>query len=46
MGLLGFFGLFLDCGFYLEDKRESVNGFKQGVNKSIILLKENGRPLS
>lgn len=46
MGLLGFFRLFLDCGFYLEDKRESVNGFKQGVNKSIILLKENGRPLS
>lgn len=33
MDLLGLFRLLLDCGRFLEDKRESINGCKQGINE-------------
>ena len=41
MDLSGLFRLLLDCVPSLEDKKESINGFKQGINKSIT---QNGRP--
>ena len=41
MDLSGLFRLLLECVPFLEDKKESINGFKQGINKSIT---QNGRP--